>query len=801
MADSHSNVSVPMKVEAFRLNAASANGPSRLAPLSQPDFTRLRLNKRLRHDILGNVDLQNTASGPAVSNRVTDLTTGELRRERFGMYLHWILPRFYRTGIAATESSADELKNLRKKHGHPEPVGQGEIDPHSPTYRSLPPRWIVLRHLTSKTPSNANIPIFQAFVVESDRLSKIGDLGSQVAIDIDVSPIVNMENEQSTLAEQAEMYIGYRQPLENWPQETVPDPSITRVPLSVLGNVNPVFADYQPHNTNVFSILDNFSYEDNGTKYLEKATANYYVLGWHPYPQEDPFSPPQQGPYPTHADRLQGCYMQLAETKSDKADNWLKAPLSLDGTTKVLIHGALYQVEWDVQEKPPTVPADDVAKDYNDFSPVAVGVNPVDALLSVTHAHALSKDVTRSDDSKPDPLAQDILSLQTLVIKQDEDPDAQLQAADTLYSSYFVPTNGGQNWHVAGTHSTDASQDSPTVPGSQEGEDLSRVNRQQAAVDLCLREAEWMQWQIWAEWWKWVRSSMPHTPEERLAVRAKVNDLVHRHELLAQNTVNLKEEIKQIARKYNWETSTLPRFYTCRDPTVLLCGIKSGWPIDWSDLLNVRLDSHIVKLEDIVKTPPEGWDAFKSFASSLSQKLPPALQGTSQLLLTEFFVLPFASNTPPLADLFFPLYHDQDKGEITSETTGEVWRDRWNNRQPWFPLFVEWEIEYFHIDHESWVPSSRGPYGPPKLYFEIKKDADISNITNKRSISGRSLALPHSNTMLKNMLEKLLNNKNNAGTLDTLKAAIDKLGLLTLTLSSISGQLATKQQSQLFPLS
>ena len=519
-------------------------------------------------------------------------------------------------------------------------------------------------------------------------------------------------------------------------------------------------------------------------------------MGWHPYPKEDPFFPPQGEPYPTHAERLKGCYMQLAETKSEEATSWLNTSLSLDDTTKVLIHGALYQVEWDEQDKPPTVPADNVAKDYNDFSPVSVGVNPVDALLAVTHARALSNDTTSKDGSKPDPLAQDILSLQTMVIKQDEDPDTQLQAADILFSSYFVPADGGQRWHVAGAP-TSTSSDPPTVPNPQERDDLSYVNKQQTAVDLCVREVQWLQWQIWAEWWKWVRSEVTHTDDEILAVRTKVNDLVYRHELLRESVINCKDRIKDIVGEYNWETSTLPRFYTCRDPTVLLCGMKSGWPTDWSDFLKVRLDSHIVQMDD---TPPEGWDDFKTFASTLSQKLPAALQGTSQLLLTEFFVLQPSSPTfrlrQPPAEFYIPLYHDKDDSESTSDTTEEVWRDRWNERQPWSPLFVEWEIEYYHIDHNLWIPASRGAYGPPKLYFEIKSDADISNITNKRRISGRSLVLPHSNSMLKNTVVKLLKDKDSSVNVDTLNSAIDKLGLLTLTLSSISGQLATKQQSQ-----
>ncbi|KAK2459770.1 hypothetical protein APHAL10511_008202 [Amanita phalloides] len=782
MEEEQSIVCVPMKIEAYRLNEASADGPSRLAPLSQPDFTRLRLNQRLSHNVLGDVDLHNT--GHKFSSRVTNLATGEPRRERFGMYLHWILPRFYRTGLAATESSAEKLKDLRSKHGLPEPDDTDATpDPNSPVYRPVPPRWIIVRHLTSKTPVNANIPTFQAFVVESDRLSEIGDFDANVDIAVEASPYVYM-TPTSTIADQAEMYIGYKQNWDDWEE----DSSVTRVPLSILSNVNPVFTDYQPHNINVFSILDNFAYEDNGTKYLKQATANYYVMGWHPDPEDDPFCPPQ-GASLSHADRLEGCYMKLTETQSDEADNWLRAPLDEENITKVLIHGALYQVEWDEGAKPPAVPADNIANDYNSFSPVSVGVNPVDALLAVTHARALSYDAKHGDEPKANPLAQDILSLQTLVIKQDEDPDTQLQAADILFASYFVPASGGQHWHVAGATTSD-SLDLPT--DDEERKDLSQVNTKQNAIDLCLRQAEWIRWQVWAEWWKWVQSNVEHTDEDKRTVRDKVNALVNRHDSLIQPAAGWNQEIKEIAKQYNWETSAQPRFYTCRDPTVLLCGIKSGWPTDWSDLLKVRLKEHIVKIDKMFDSSPEGWDELETFASSLSEKLPGALQKTGELLLQEFFVLqPFASDTPhlrqpPPTDLYFPLYHDLDNSEAT------VWRDRWNGKQPWFPLFVEWEIEYYHIDHGLWSPAPRGAYGPPKLYFEV--DGDISDITNSRRISGRSLALPHSNTMLKNTVEKLLKNKNSEKDIAALKTAIDGLDLLTLTLSSISGQLATKQQ-------
>ena len=48
-----------------------------------------------------------------------------------------------------------------------------------------------------------------------------------------------------------------------------------------------LFPDFQQHNTNVFSVLDNFEYKDgNKVAYLESATADSHVIGWHAQPIE-----------------------------------------------------------------------------------------------------------------------------------------------------------------------------------------------------------------------------------------------------------------------------------------------------------------------------------------------------------------------------------------------------------------------------------------------------------------------------------------------------------------------------------
>jgi hypothetical protein len=229
-------------------------------------------------------------------------------------------------------------------------------------------------------------------------------------------------------------------------------------------------------------MIDNVAYQDGSgtTAYLQSAKANYYVIGWHPDPNDDPFHLfDQPEPYPTHADRLSAGFIQLSDSSSATATDWIKTPLASVEPTRTTARGARYEVEWDLDNKPTSVPADVIAQSYDDCSPVSVGVNPVDALLAVTHTHAVNIDshkptptTTAVTDAKPDPLGQDILSLPTLIIQQGEDPDCELQGSDTLYTSYFVPADGGQQWHVSGAATSTGAQ-TLTIPGAQEVQDLS----------------------------------------------------------------------------------------------------------------------------------------------------------------------------------------------------------------------------------------------------------------------------------------------------------------------------------------
>jgi len=51
--------------------------------------------------------------------------------------------------------------------------------------------------------------------------------------------------------------------------------------LTHAASANPLLPDYQIHNPNIFSLVDNFAYQENSqTKYLDEAKADYCIIGY-----------------------------------------------------------------------------------------------------------------------------------------------------------------------------------------------------------------------------------------------------------------------------------------------------------------------------------------------------------------------------------------------------------------------------------------------------------------------------------------------------------------------------------------
>src|SRR6218665_1648516 len=114
-------VCVPLSVDAFVLSPPlfASDRKSKISPLNLPDYSGLRYGSLLKADVIPSVRLH-AASPVEVNTRITDVYgTGKPRADRMGVYLHWVLPRGFRTGITTSYSAKEQHNQQRVESGFP----------------------------------------------------------------------------------------------------------------------------------------------------------------------------------------------------------------------------------------------------------------------------------------------------------------------------------------------------------------------------------------------------------------------------------------------------------------------------------------------------------------------------------------------------------------------------------------------------------------------------------------------------------------------------------------------------------
>lgn len=762
-------VLVPVKLDAFVFNHAVCNGEfdkAKIAPITQPNYTFLRVDEFVaQHDVLPHVDLH--LSSPSTTNlRLMDLGTGLIRR-RTGVYLHWSLPRAYRRGITPEKDAAQDASK----------------------FPAVPTRWLVIRRLHSQKNSQelpvssipvSPIPEFQAWVVESDKLNDIDNLDAKVDLEVDVSPFIETKPNNIEIGRQAEVFIGGKTAANEWKEG---DEAGIRQELTVLTSSNPLFADYQPHNSNVFSMLDRFEHDD-GTQ-LTEATASYYVLGWHSSVTSDILHQTASPLLPL-SDRLGKLLMTLVEeTSKDEVT-----------PAQVLCHGAMYDVMWNADKKPAIVAADKSSKRLNSAMPVAVGTTVLDALLAFVKIHMHDeKEKGTADKYSVSSLEADIWRIHGLLLARDDGVDGQREAADLLNHHNYDRVQCGTLFHL---HTPDTAGDGKTSPRPSDETiaQLAELNRVQYALDLTTRTVRKLRWDLFALWWKYVSSKKIGLANSN--EKTQVSALSTRLTTLLSHIKSLADDVAVRNDSLKAKEAAMPSAYQQRDPTLLVTGIKSGWPHDFMDPLKVRLRKHIMTAD--ANDLPKCRDALQAI---IKRTLPTDLRGDGSALADEFLLLSPPDNKQPTKPKEVPpLYHDLDLDPDQGE---ESFRDRWQNTQPWFPLFLEWEVEYTHTPMESWILQERlstnDPMATRKLRYGIAPGGWPVNEPDSRHFSGRSLILPQPNFSLKSRIEQVF--KNNATTVtpeeslteeqrNMLINNVSKLPFMSALLTGLTDHLVTR---------
>ncbi|KAK4062453.1 hypothetical protein Trihar35433_9274 [Trichoderma harzianum] len=829
-------VLVPMQLEAFVLNpavcgsGAEGDDTTRIAPITQPNYTFLRLDKyMLQKDVQNHADLHNTA--PAIVNpRLYDLGSRDdegqpkALRHRHGVYIHWILPRFYRSGTSAGSTvSKQRRREERLRRGLHAAPGDVEEDGSNdtPDFVQPPTRWIVIRKIEvdSIQPADAKLAFqdkeYEAWVVDSDHIWSLDQIPLDMDLQTDFAPFVKGHaGSDINIGEQAEVFIGRKTPLADWSE--TPNPSVDPPNLSLLQSGNQLFADFQMHNTNVFSVLDNFEYgagDKDGPKYLSYAKASYYVLGWHWKDDVDPLW--TSGKTIAHGASLANLFMTLQG--ADPTDSWMEKISQLH----LMCHGAMYDVTWDHENKPKDVPADRYNARLRDqeLAAVSVGTTPMDAIISYCTARkdhpGIPGDIAKLEES--------ILAIDSLLYARDDGVEDQRQAKDTIYNWSFTRSPGGERYYFSGNDNDGKSDNQPMVPEREAILALRDLNQTKKLLDACRFAMTQYRWDMFSLWWKFVSDAGndgtdPTAPsflqkakdlsEHISRLKDRMDELQHKIDLMLDPPIAIHGTNFLATAK----PASMPAYCRANNPTVLIGGIESGWPTDYLNRVSVRAPYQVIPSSAAL---PESLNKVLT----LFTKLPPLLKPHAIDLATEFYALRPGggdSGTAP-ETRFYPQFHDK---AIDPETQIERWRDQWSERQPWFPLFVEWEIEYDHIPFEYWnldehtarlsanVLSRYGITVKPrdgKEALPLWDDLKISQGDkgpDTRILSGRSLILPQPSFSLeakvvqlfdntpKDILDKYLTEDDR----NDLRANMRKLSYLSSPLSGLFDGLVTQAE-------
>lgn len=562
-------------------------------------------------------------------------------------------------------------------------------------------------------------------------------------------------------------------------------------PITVNQNGNPYFADYQPQNAGVFSFFDDLSVS-GGYKFTN-ASISYSVIGYHDDELGDPLNLDvyiNQSP----AEKLAACQMKLSDDAPLTADEtkWLNLPITAqlqNNQMRALCHGSFYNIAWSIPSAgsaiPTTLqfPGDILQQAFSQSHPLSVGTNAIDALFGWLDSTTSTDGVGVSD------LKRYLTKLQTLVLDMNDDIDSQLQAEDLLATNNFLPSPQGIIWHFKDKNTdTDSSK---LTPSQEQAAALATMNDQQRVVNALLRRQASLQAQLYSTWFTYVADRNTGT----------VADQKQRVTLMTRLVSNLRTQYGNNATSIGkWQSiiksaqdnipgnaavvaGTEPNFYMQRDPTLLIAGLSSKWPTDFNDDLQVRLQSQASTYIDAQGATQPLPDT--PIGSTLAAKLPPMFQLPVKKLLGEAEIERDGVLHTPVKPLYFG---DQD---------------RFKGQNGWFPLIIEWEVEYYHIPYKSWTFAPQGPEARIGYGLIDGFDPSTGGIQGDyRVISGRCPILPQASAILEATLKQVFTKANpevlkaalGATDPETILSAARQLDLSSTPLSGFTNQLMTKMQ-------
>lgn len=456
---------------------------------------------------------------------------------------------------------------------------------------------------------------------------------------------------------------------------------------------------------------------NSSTLYLTEATADYYVLGWHSSANDDPLA--QFGVPKTDTlklkDRLSKMLLKMEAGKSTSLADQDKS----FENTRALFHGTMYSVVYNRKARTPSA-ADEIIPRFKlpppadgdkngqkpdpklRMEPLSVGSTAIDAIVTFLEAH--KDDTAKIFGADLSREADDILSLSQLLYSADDSYNARIKASDLLLQNNFAPATGGNTWVYASPQNqksatssqagvpkagTTDSQTTPdqkklTQPTPEDIQSLYSLNQDQARLDTASRMLEQSKWNLFAEWWKFVSDQENRTSDARKKAytdgSARFASEVTRLDSLV---TKLQSQIDTKKMQMPCKSAPSAPYFQRKDPTLCIAGLESGWPSDYLSKQTVRLDDKLLS-DERVSSLEASSAPFKGLLASIKSALAmdDSLKSSVRRLLGEAF--------------------DRNTGDLGNNITGFK---QWTGKNPFVPLFVEYEVIYFHSEYDHFVPN------------------------------------------------------------------------------------------------
>ncbi|KAF5608639.1 uncharacterized protein FSUBG_4567 [Fusarium subglutinans] len=654
-----------------------------------------------------------------------------------------------------------------------------------------PNRWMVAR-VTRNAATNAG------WVIESDVCRHIDDMDPSVDLMTDVSQYIRAPEkltDERIIDLQGEYFLGEKRNLEGWAERSDSSTIVRVKPLKANSAGNILFADYQPHNPNVFSFHDPLDNIPAG------AEIGYSVIGWHADINEDPWmgKPPNM----TNGQLLEQLNMVLDKTKMDQADvtRWTTS----QSPARHICHGSTYTLlKWDpdaksIDVRDPSLSAEAGAVIMKSDGSLAVGADPFDALGALMQAGNAGQS------------HQDLQKLQNIAVSgtHHADIDKQTEAEEFLgVLREFKQVEGGSQWKVAPSGDK---QDGKVNRADQRGSStpqltdddktaLQQINAVQWACDHIRFNIDYRRWKLFCEWWRCVTNDAVSGTDE---VSSNHSALVTEIKSLDDKLTNTKSHLENLISNFsldktrkvsNFELTKVPSdsFIQRKDPTVALLGCKSPWPDGFSDCQPVRLLSQCIKAFEAQRFGDDAYQAAMDMTDNIV-----SIPTAAALVHGEHVGYMCTSVGDSLLEL--------KANEVIPPYCNAVFNTEAVLDSPLVPLYVEWEAEYFHIPYNLWEPQHTRRTAAqvyPELTQSLTPTKDVSSNKShypRRAMGGRALLHPSPGGSVANILrnsvgrlpESMLEGVLAVDKRDQLYAKMEAIPSLACRLDGFQDQLVT----------